>query len=158
MRRNRSGTGASKGKPQEMNWNITDDPNAVAEEGWESEPKSPWTCTTCKKYVKMYHLMKLWPREQAMISGPRWEGPANSCRSEHFKLRYHEVTIQVGVQNSRPGIMLYSNMAMVWAEIVLHKEVDWTTVAGRNVDLLDRSMSFIPTAWVGRSDCMDLWS
>src|SRR5579875_663169 len=158
MRRNRSGSGAPKGKAPEMDWNVTDDPNNVAEEGWEHETQTPWTCTTCKKYVKMSHLMKLWPRAQAMISGPRREGPTSSCLSNHFRQRYHEVTIEVGVQNSRPEIMLYSNMAMVWAEIVLHKDVDWSTVAGLNVRFLNRTKTFIDTKWVGPSDCMALWS
>lgn len=49
-------------------------------------------------------------------------------------------------------------MAMVWAEIVLHKNVNWSTVAGLNVAVLDRSNDFIPTSWLGPSDCMPLWS
>ena len=54
--------------------------------------------------------------------------------------------------------MLHSNMAMVWAEIVLHKDVDWSTVAGLNVSLLDRSQHFIPTTWDRPSDCWPRWS
>ena len=54
--------------------------------------------------------------------------------------------------------MLYSNMAMVWAEIVLHKDVDWSTVASLNVSLLDRSQHFIPTTWDRPSDCWPRWS
>lgn len=149
---------APKGKAPEMDWDATDDPDAVAEDGWQEEEDTLWTCTTCKKYVKMKHLLKLWPRAQAMISGPRREGLASSCNSAHFRHRYHEVTIAVGVRNSRPEIMLYSNMAMVWAEIVLHKDVDWRTVAGRNVSLLDRSQPFIPTTWNQASDCWPRWS
>lgn len=149
---------ASKGKAPEMDWEATDDPDCVAEEGWEDEEETPWSCTTCKRYVKMKHLMKLWPRSQAMISGPRREGLASSCESNHFLHRYHEVTIAVGVRNSRPEIMLYSNMAMVWAEIVLHKDVDWRTVAGLNVSLMDRSKHFIPTTWNQASDCWPRWS
>lgn len=149
---------APKGKAPEINWDETEDPDCVAEDGWQDEPETPWTCTTCKKYVKMTHLVKLWPREQARISGPRREGLASNCLSSHFTHRYHEVTIAVGVRNARPEIMLYSNMAMVWAEIVLHKDVDWRTVAGRNVSLLDRTNHFIPTSWNGPSDCWPRWS
>ena len=54
--------------------------------------------------------------------------------------------------------MNYSTMAMVWAEIVLHKDVDWRTVYGRNVETLNRSQLVIPTNWSGLSDCMPLWS
>ena len=149
---------APKGKASKMNWDATDDPDVVAEYGWQDEEETLWTCTMCKRYVKMKHLMKLWPRAQARISGPRREGLASSCQSAHFLHRYHEVTIAVDVRNSRPEIMLYSNMAMVWAEIVLHKDVDWRTVAGLNVSLLDRSQHFIPTTWNQPSDCWPRWS
>ena len=149
---------APKGKAPEMDWEATDDPDCVAEDGWQDEEETLWNCTMCKRYVKMKHLVKLWPRSQAIKSGPRREGLASNCLSEHFKHRYHEVTIAVGIRNSRPEIMLYSNMAMVWAEIVLHKDVDWRTVAGRNVNVLDRSQHFIPTSWDEPSDCWPRWS
>ena len=47
---------------------------------------------------------------------------------------------------------------MVWAEIVLHKDVDWSTMAGLNVRLLDRSQHFIPTTWDRPNDCWPRWS
>jgi hypothetical protein len=53
--------------------------------------------------------------------------------------------------------MNYSNMAMVWAEIVLHKDVDWRTVYGRNVSHLNRDLWMIPTNWIGPSDCWPQW-
>ena len=49
-------------------------------------------------------------------------------------------------------------MAMVWAKIVLHTDVDWRKVYGRNVEMLNRSQHMIPTNWSGLSDCMPLWS
>ena len=147
-----------KGKAPTMDWEATDDPDCVAEDGWQDEEERLWNCTMCKRYVKMKHLLKLWPRSQAIMSGPRREGSTSNCESEHFMQRYHEVTIAVGVRNLRPEIMLYSNMAMVWAEIVLHKEVDWSTVAGLNVSQLNWSQHFIPTNWTGPSDCWPRWS
>jgi len=106
----------------------------------------------------MHHLAKLWPRAQAAVSVPRWEGPASNCSSDHFRQRYYEVHDAVGLPNSKPTIMNYSTMAMVWAEIVLHKDVDWRTVYGRNVDRLNRSQHMIPTNWMGPSDCVPQWS
>jgi hypothetical protein len=49
-------------------------------------------------------------------------------------------------------------MAMVWAEIVVHKDVDWRTVYGRNVSHLNRDLWMIPTKWIGPSDCWPRWS
>ena len=143
-------------KRAEMDWAVTDDPDCVAEDGWEEEP-DPWTCTTCKKYVKMKHILKMWPsltEDAKGKMGERREGKAEFCNSRHFRLRYHEITVAAGVRNSRPGIMLYSNMAMVWAEIVLHKVIDWRTVAGLNVSQMNRSAEIIPTDWEGPSDCI----
>jgi hypothetical protein len=47
---------------------------------------------------------------------------------------------------------------MVWAEIVLYKDVDWRTVYGRNVSGLNRDLWMIPTNWIGPSDCWPRWS
>ena len=79
FRRSNSSRRSSQGSPQELNWAKVEDSDCVAEPGWDTEPKTPWTCTTCKKYVKMKHLAKLWRRSQAQIFVPGWEGPTSNC-------------------------------------------------------------------------------
>jgi hypothetical protein len=106
----------------------------------------------------MKHLAKLWPWSQVVISVPRWKGPTESCTSDHFRQRYFEIHTAAGLPCSKPKIMNYSNMAMVWAEIVLHKDVDWRTVYGRNVSGLNWDLWMIPTNWIGPSDCWPRWS
>ena len=150
--------GSPKGKPQEMNWKDWVKPLCVAESGWEEEPKKVWDCTTCKKYVKMTHLSKIWPRKRAEVQVRRWEGQMSTCESQHFVRRYEEITSAGSLPVSKPNVMNYSNMAMIWAEIVLHKEVDWRTLAGRNVTNLTREHTMIDTNWVGPSDCLPMWS
>ena len=54
--------------------------------------------------------------------------------------------------------MNYSNMAMVWAEIMLHMDVDQCTIYEKNVDILNRTLQMIPTNWLGPSDCWLQWS
>jgi hypothetical protein len=66
--------------------------------------------------------------------------------------------VAAGLPCSKPKMMNYSNMAMVWAEIVLHKDVDWRTVYERNVNRLNRGLWIIPTNWMGPSDCWPRWS
>ena len=149
---------SSKGRPQDIDWDAYYDEDCVADAEWQVETTTPWTCTICKKYIKMKHLAKLWPPSQAAISVPRWEGPTESCVSDHFRTRYWEVHNAAGLPTSKPKIMNYSNMAMVWAEIVLHKDVDWTTIYGKNVNRLNRNLRMIPTNWSGPSDCMPAWS
>ena len=158
MSGSRRRSSSSKGRSQEMDWDAYYDDNCIAEPEWQVDTTTPWTCTTCKQYVKMKHLAKLWPASQAIISVPRWEGPTESCVSDHFRTRYWEVHSAAGLPCSKPKIMNYSNMAMVWAEIVLHKDVDWRTVYGKNAARLNRDLRMIPTNWMGPSDCLPQWS
>ena len=158
MSRGRSSTRNAKGKSQDVNWEDWANRFCVAEPGWEEEPKKVWDCTTCRKYVKMTHLCKIWPRERVELQVRRWEGQMTSCMSEHFKIRYEEITGASNLPVSKPNIMNYSNMAMIWAEIVLHKEVDWRTLTGRNVAHLTRHQAMIDTNWTGASDCLPEWS
>jgi hypothetical protein len=59
--------------------------------------------------------------------------------------RYFEIYAVAKLPYSKPKMMNYSNMAMVWAEIILHKDVNWRTVYGRNVNRLNRGLWMIPT-------------
>ena len=89
----------------------------------------------------------------------RGEMRADNCGSELFNDRYHEITVAANIQNQRPEIMLHSNMAMVWAEIVLHKRVDQRTILGLRTYRLNRENMDVDTAWIGASDCPPLhWS
>lgn len=85
---------STKGKSQDMDWDTYFNDFCVAEEGWQYEPKAIWTCTTCREYVKMSHIAKLWPADNTAVlerQVRRWEGPMNACKSEHFKQRYEEI-------------------------------------------------------------------
>ena len=111
-------------------FDATNESGYVAADGWEDVP-SPWNCTTCKKYVKVKHLLKLCPRdcrsEGVEKQASRGEIKADNCESEHFRIRYHKITTRANSQNKQPHIMLISNMVMVWTQIVLHKRVDYRT-------------------------------
>lgn len=147
-----------KGRPQSFDWDAWSDALCVGEPGWEEEPTKVWDCTMCKKYVKMTHIQKLWPRERVEYQATRWEGQTSTCQSEHFKQRYIQVHRVLGISSKKWNIMNYNVMAMVWAEIVLHKDVDWRTAQGRNVDNYNRTDAVIDTQWTGPSDCMPEWS
>ena len=151
---------STKGKSQELDLGVYLDEFNVGNEGWEDETERTWTCTMCKKYVSMSHIAKLWPLNEDLESKVRrWEGSMKSCNSEHFKQRYEEVWAATGLAASKPNIMNYSTMAMVWAEIVLQKDVDWRTVIGMNKKTkMTANQAVILSNWVGRSDCMPAWS
>ena len=54
---------STKGKSQDMDWDVYFNEFCIAEEGWQYEPKKVWSCTTCKQYLKMSHITKLWPTD-----------------------------------------------------------------------------------------------
>ena len=117
---------SSKDRSQELEWDATEDLDCVIEPGLQDEHTIPWTCTTYKAYVKMKHLVKLWPRSQAVISVPQWKGLTESCTGDHFRQQYFEIHTAARLPCSKPKMMNYSNMAMVWAKIVLHKDMTGT--------------------------------
>ena len=47
----------SKGNPHGLHYEILNDPNIIAESGWEDEDEEFWSYKLCKKYVKMYHFL-----------------------------------------------------------------------------------------------------
>ena len=54
--------------------------------------------------------------------------------------------------------MNYSTMAMVWAEIVLQKDIDWRTIIGMNKETkMTCHSAVVSTNWCGESDCMSAW-
>jgi hypothetical protein len=65
--------------------------------------------------------------------------------SDYFRQRYCKIHTAVELPCSKPKMMNYLNMAMVWVEIMLYKEVDWSIIYGKNVNLLCWDIWMIPT-------------
>jgi hypothetical protein len=59
MSGNRRKSSSSKDQSQELDLDAIGDPDCIAKPRWQDERTTPWTCTTCKAYVKMKHLVKL---------------------------------------------------------------------------------------------------
>jgi hypothetical protein len=93
-----------------------------------------------------------------MVFVPQWEGPTKNCMSDHFRQRYFEIHTTAQLTCSKPKMMNYLNMAMVWAKIVLHKDMGWGTIYRKNVNCLSRDIWMIPTNWIGSSNYWPWWS
>jgi hypothetical protein len=52
-----------KGAHHAFDWEALEDPNVCAENGWKNKKEEYWSSKTCKKYVKMFDIDKLWPKE-----------------------------------------------------------------------------------------------
>jgi hypothetical protein len=89
-----------------------------AEKGCENEKEEYWSSKTYKKYVKMYHIDKLW----SFACRP-W-----TCNDDHFIHRAKEVWRALfGNLEKSKGLFNYGLVVMVYAELKLERKVDWST-------------------------------
>ena len=143
--------------PQAVKEDITGDSRIIVEPGWDTEPSPYWICNTAKKYVKMYHIDKLFPEAVWPYNHKNSGVKPNQSKSKHFAHCALEVWSALypnkpfGPENK--NIISYSMAAMVYAEIELKKKVDWRTVLTRKkedrteyakADIPD-NFSFFPT-------------
>ena len=131
---------------------IYNDPTSLALPGWDNlrpEDDCLWTLTMCKKYITMSHLLRMWPNVETKLTwNDRWEFPLEKCRNDDIAERYIEVYDALHEKKwealQRTPMMTYSNTAMVYAEVILKKRVDWSTATARNKRALVR-MTDIPS-------------
>jgi hypothetical protein len=122
--------------PQVVKEEITGTSRIIAEPGWDSVTSPLWVCNTAKKYMKMYHIDKLFPeamwKYNHRVSGVK---PGEST-SKHFAHRALEVWSPLYPDkpfgSNNKNIIYYSMAAMVYAEIELKRKVDWQTIFTRN--------------------------
>ena len=131
---------------------IYNDRTSPALPGWDNlrpEDDCLWSLTMCKKYITMSHLLRHWPNVETRETwNERWELPLEKCRHEVIADRYIEVYDALHEKKwdelPRTPTMTYSNTAMVYAEVILKKRVDWSTATARNKRTLLR-MTDIPS-------------
>ena len=118
----------ARGSTHGLHYEILDDPNIKAESGWETETAEYWTSTMCKKYVKMYHIGKLWPRDCHAAHNHDYACRPWTCKSKHFVHRSTEVWGRLFGQRAMcKGRINYSLASMVYAELILARKIDWST-------------------------------
>ena len=90
-----------------------------------------WTSKLCKKYVKMYHIGKLWPQELHAGHTREFSFKPASCLSPHFVHRSVEVWRALfGDKSMSKGRINYTIASMVYTELKLARKVDWSTYPG----------------------------
>jgi hypothetical protein len=80
-----------KGTHHAFDWEALEDPNVHVEKGWENEKEECWSSKTCKKYVKMCHINKLWPKECHAANTKSFVCRPWICNDDHFIHRAEEV-------------------------------------------------------------------
>jgi hypothetical protein len=89
-----------------------------------------WTLKQCKKYITRSHIARLWYCDDMdAIRGwvACWEFCMTACAIPQFALQYTKVIrFTRGAQNL--PTCTYSNLSMVYAEVMLGKHVNWSTM------------------------------
>ena len=116
------------GKKQKKRLHVLNNPNKLAFRGWEVEPE-PWKYSTCEEYLEWCHISKLFPLERHRHH--RGSDKANLWHCQHadfvsrcievYQFLYRKQTVE---RNEAPLFIC----RMVYAEVILHKVVDWRTI------------------------------
>jgi hypothetical protein len=130
--------GRGSGTRHALNVEMMENRAVLAEEGWERVVLQYWTCKTTKKYVKMYHIDKLFPFAVWSYNHNASGVKPSESTSKHFK--HWALEVWSALYPERPfgpknkNIISYSFTAMLYAELVLKRKVDWRTVFTSNLD------------------------
>ena len=123
MDRKRNGKGHKKRVP------LLRHPKIKAFLGWKTEPE-PWTYRTVNKYVDWCHINKLFPHWRHKIHLGQNKANLAYCKNEAFMRRCLEVWIRLYGEPKpyRNDNFCFFLVQMVYAECILKKTVDWSTL------------------------------
>jgi hypothetical protein len=106
-----------------------------------------WTLKQCKKYITGSHIARLGYCDDMDISRDwlvHWEFRMTACAITKFALRYTKV-----IRFTRGGQNLptctYSNLSMVYAEVMLGKRVNWSMMTAHSRSNIIAETIDIPT-------------
>jgi hypothetical protein len=118
-----------KGKGHKKRVPLLVHPKIKAFGGWRTEPE-PWTFKTVNKYVDWCHINKLFPYWRHKIHLAQNKANLGYCKSESFIGRCLNVWIRLYGEPMpyRNDNFCFFLVQMVYAECILKKKVDWTTL------------------------------
>lgn len=104
-------------------------PKIKAFKGWRSEPE-PWSYGTVKKYVDWCHISKLFPLYRHGKHVKTNKVNLAYCKNIAFMRRCCEVwfVLYLEERTFRNDDFCFFLAQMVYTEVILKKEVDWTTL------------------------------
>lgn len=118
-----------KGKSHKKRVPLLLHPKIKAFLGWKTE-QEPWTYETVNKYVDWCHINKLFPYWRHKIHLAQNKANLGYCKNESFTKRCLIVWMRL-YGDSKPcrnDNFCFFLVQMVYAECILKKKVDWTTV------------------------------
>ena len=116
------------GKKMKKRLHVLNNPLKLAFRGWEDEPE-PWKYSTCEEYIEWCHISKLFPHERHRMHRTSDKANLTHCLNGAFVERcievYQFLYRHAYVERNEAPLFI---SRMVYAEVVLHKVVDWTTI------------------------------
>ena len=116
------------GKKMKKRLHVLNNPAKMAFRGWEDEPQ-PWKYSTCEEFIEWCHITKLFPHERHRNHRVSDKANLTFCHHAEFVERciqvyQHLYNLRFVERNEAPLFIC----RMVYAEVVLHKVVDWSTI------------------------------
>jgi hypothetical protein len=128
-------------RPVDLELEILHNPNLLAYEGWQTVPE-PWTAASAMNYVSFPHFDRLWPEgchEQHCKSRD-----TKYSHIEDLEIKWRFLTILRAIsnlerwaKNSIPRCIA----SMMYAEHVLRKRVDWSTLRSAEFGHIGEALS-----------------
>jgi len=145
---------APRGRPQPINLEVARDPNILANPGWQNE-RGTWMYSTVRRYVEWTHLTRMFvPSANAERMSKQRYGIWREVSHQIFGERCKEVWdfLWGAPREFDRGHMLMWLCQMVYAEVILGVDIDWSTIPRTSADLrAARRLAVIPSAVLGRN-------
>jgi hypothetical protein len=121
-----------KGKRHELRYEVLRDNELIAEIGWRNEIQ-PWSYRTCTKYIDWCHIDKHFPEEKHETHVLHNRALYTSCTNMKMLTRVSEVYNAFwGVPIPEDNCVPLCIWRMVYAEVILGKDVKWSTLNPRS--------------------------
>ena len=116
------------GKKMKKRLHVLNNPTKLAFRGWQDEPE-PWKYSTCEEFIEWCHITKIFPHDRHRKHRISDKANLYYCLNAEFVERSIQVYKHLYKQScvKRNEVPLFI-CRMVYAEVVLHKVVDWSTI------------------------------
>ena len=119
--------GKKKRRVVDLELDVFHNPELLAYPGWEPQPP-PWSVATAMKYVGFPHFDRLWPPTSHEQHCKSRDAKYLHLEDVEVKWRFLTILWAISEQTKWPkGSIPYSIASMMYAEHVLHVDVDWST-------------------------------
>jgi hypothetical protein len=116
------------GKCQKKRLHVLQNPAKLAFRGWESEAE-PWSLATTEVYIEWCHISKLFPLARHQVHRHSSKANLKFCLNKDFANRcvtvFQFLYRQEIMKRCEAPLFI---CRMVYAEVILHKVVDWSTI------------------------------